>query len=201
MQTETGSLSAAFSSGKSWGSFTSALNNGKAPWCKDDCAALIAGPKPVDADTDGALLKAAIADHAGNWDVYACSRTVIARDDKVCASNRSLADVSELADREAIQKSGIPIMSFVGYFDGNSPQLALARYRTFTNPQVLVMGAMSHGGEMSTDPFQKRDKADPTSSEQTARMADFFDRYLKGAPASALLREKGGGVSVFLADP
>lgn len=29
----------------------------------------------------------------------------------------------------------------------------------------------------------------------------FLDRYVKGAPASALLREKGGGVSAFLADP
>lgn len=29
----------------------------------------------------------------------------------------------------------------------------------------------------------------------------FLDRYLKGAPASALLRERGGGVSEFLADP
>ena len=112
--------------------------------------------------------------------MYECARQALARDDKVCDSGKSFADVSELADRAAIEQSGIPIYATVGYFDANSPALAVARFQAFSNSQVLVMGALSHGGFMSTDPFAPAAMTpDPTIETQTGDMAKFFDRHLK----------------------
>ena len=58
---------------KKWGDQTATLNRGEPP-CSGVCRWLVAGPRPVDADRDGALLKAAIAEHARNYDVFACSQ-------------------------------------------------------------------------------------------------------------------------------
>ncbi len=96
-------------------------------------------------------------------------------------SGKSLSDVSELSRKDGIEKSGVPIHAVVGYFDANSAQQALERYRAFSNPQELTIGAVSHGGFASTDPFAAKDApADPTYSKQIHGIADFFDAWLKG---------------------
>lgn len=164
---------------KSWSTLTAAINRGDPP-CPSICRLFIAGPKRVDVDKDGALLASAIADHAHNWNVYDCVRKMTARDDKVCSSGKTLDDVSEFADRAAIEKSNIPIYTTAGYFDANSPAQALARFQSFANPQDMTIGALSHGGYMNTDPFAAKNAgADPPYARQVSDMADFFDRYLK----------------------
>lgn len=181
-----------------WSTQTAALNRGEFP-CPFPCSLLFAGPKRVDADSDGRLLAAAIAEHARNYDVYDCARKARNRDDRICVSGKSLSDVSEFSRKDAIEKSGVPIHAVVGYFDANSAQQALARYRTFSNPQELTIGAVSHGGFASTDPFAAKDApADPTYSKQIHGIADFFDAWLKGKgrPAAKTIRYdvlNGGG--------
>jgi putative CocE/NonD family hydrolase len=165
---------------QAWSTQTAALNRGELP-CPFPCALLFAGPRRVDADTDGKLVAAAIAEHARNYNVYECAHKAPNRDDKICTSGKSLSDVSEFARKEAIQKSAVPIYAVAGYFDANSAEQALERYRTFSNPQELTIGAISHGGFMGTDPFAATDApADPTYSKQIHGVADFFDAYLKG---------------------
>lgn len=165
---------------QAWSTQTAALNRGELP-CPFPCPLLFAGPKRVDADTDGKLAAAAIAEHARNYNVYECAHKAPNRDDKICTSGKSLSDVSEFSRRDAAQKSGVPIYAIVGYFDANSAGQALERYRNFSNPQELTIGAISHGGFMGTDPFAAMDApADPTYSKQIHGVADFFDAYLKG---------------------
>ncbi|HEX4295791.1 MAG TPA: CocE/NonD family hydrolase [Rhizomicrobium sp.] len=181
-----------------WSTQTAALNRGEFP-CPFPCSLLFAGPKRVDADPGGRLVAAAIAEHARNYDVYDCASKAPDRDDKVCISGKSLSDVSEFSRKDAIQKSGVPIHAVVGYFDANSAQQALERYRSFSNPQDLTIGAISHGGFVSTDPFAaKNAPADPTYSRQIHGIADFFDAWLKGKgrPAAKTIRYdvlNGGG--------
>lgn len=163
-----------------WSMQTAALNRGLPP-CPLPCTLLLAGPKRVDADADGSLLAQAIADHAHNYNVYDCVLKAPYRDNRICASGKSLNDVSEFARRAGIEKSGVPIYVVVGYFDANSLPLALERYRTFSNPQELTIGAISHGGFGSTDPFAAKDAPpDPTYAKQILGMVRFFDAYLKG---------------------
>ena len=61
------------------------------------------GPCPVDADRDGALLRAAIAEHARNYDVFACAQHAPWRDSPLCTSGKTVTQVSELSRRDAVR--------------------------------------------------------------------------------------------------
>ena len=183
---------------EAWSTQTAALNHGVLP-CPFPCSLLFAGPKPVDSDTGGALLAQAIAEHSSNYDVFDCVRKAPNRDDKICASGKSLSDVSEMSRKGSVESAAVPLHVVVGWFDANSPQQAFARYRTFSNPQELLIGSLSHGGFQNTDPFAaKSATADPPYGKQISDMADFFDAYLKadGKPFSKSIRYyvlNGGG--------
>jgi putative CocE/NonD family hydrolase len=183
---------------RKWGSQTGALNRGEPP-CQGVCRWLVAGPRPVDADRDGALLRAAIAEHARNYDVYACARRSPWRDNTICTSGKTVTQVSELARRDAVQRSNLPMYVTAGWFDANLPAEILQRVSGFSNPQQVVIGAISHGGFMSTDPFAPpKADVDPPYSRQIGDMADFFDKYLKadGRPGPSSVRYQvlnGGG--------
>jgi putative CocE/NonD family hydrolase len=162
-----------------WGAQTKGLNNGQFP-CDGTCRLFVAGPERVDADTDGTLQREAVAGHRANYDVYACTRAAPDRDSRICSSGKSLSDISELAHKNAIEASGVPIYSIAGWFDDGSPAMVLRRFETFSNPQEATIGALSHGGFMSTDPFAPTGaNPDPRYAKQTAGIAAFFDRYLK----------------------
>ena len=182
---------------RKWGEQTATLNRGEPP-CPGVCRWLVAGPKPVDSDHDGALLRAAIAEHARNYDVFACSRRAPHRDDAVCAAGKTLDDVSELSRREAVERSNVPMYVVVGWFDATSAAEALQRASAFSNPQQIVVGAISHGGFMSTDPFAPpKAGVDPPYRRQIGAMADFFDAHLKAdsqpAPTDVRYQVLNGG--------
>jgi putative CocE/NonD family hydrolase len=182
---------------KKWGDQTAALNRGEPP-CAGVCRWLVAGPRPVDADRDGALLKAAIAEHQRNYDVFTCSRRAPYRDDSVCASGKTVTDVSELSRQAAIERSAVPMFVIAGWFDATSPAEVLGRYASFSNAEQVVVGAISHGGFMNTDPFASpKADVDPSYGQQIGAMADFFDRYLKAddkpAPSSVRYEVLNGG--------
>jgi hypothetical protein len=183
---------------KKWGAQTAILNHGEPP-CAGVCRWLVAGPQRVDADHNGALLRAALAEHARNYDVFACSQRAPHRDDLVCSTGKTVTEVSEISRREAVQRSNVPMYVVAGWFDGTSAAEVLQRSSTFSNPQQVMVGAISHGGFMNTDPFAApRADVDPPYSRQVGAMADFFDMYLKadGQPVPTRIRYEvlnGGG--------
>jgi putative CocE/NonD family hydrolase len=163
---------------RKWGSQTAVLNRGEPP-CPGLCRWLVAGPKPVDADRGGVLLRQALAEHARNYDVFACARRGPWRDSPMCVSGKTMTQVAELSRREAVQRSNVPMYVIAGWFDATSPAEALQRLSSFSNSQQVVIGAISHGGFISTDPFAPpKAGVDPSYDRQIAAMADFFDRYL-----------------------
>lgn len=174
---------------KTWSELASGLNRG-VPRCKNFiCRWLVAGPKRVDEDRDGALLAQALASHVGGYKVYECLRDIGARDSPICDAGSSMADVSLLARKDAIERRALPMYVQAGYLDGSSPAQALHRFQTFSNPQKIVIGPLSHGGFHDTDPFKPvAAKADPSFAKQTEMVADFFDGYLKEGVGAA--REK-----------
>ncbi|HZZ90871.1 MAG TPA: CocE/NonD family hydrolase, partial [Caulobacteraceae bacterium] len=183
---------------RKWGTQTAALNRGEPP-CPGICRWLVAGPLPADADRDGALLRAATAEHARNYDVFACAQHAPWRDSALCSSGKTVTQVSELSRRDGVERSKIPMYVTVGWFDATSPAEALRRVSGFSNSQQVVVGPISHGGFMSTDPFAPtKAGVDPTYPQQIGAMADFFDRYLRAddvPPASSVRYDvlNGGG--------
>jgi predicted acyl esterase len=170
-----------------WSAQTRSLNGGKLP-CQGDptCERMDPGPKPVDSDVDRKLLGEALAEHAANYDVHDCARAAPARDDVICRSGKSLSDVSVLARKAMIETRGLPMFVLTGWLDESSPAQALFRYRTFSNPQELIIGPFTHGGFQNDDPFSPERPLDMTYQKQTELMADFFDRYLKSAAVGQL---------------
>jgi hypothetical protein len=104
-----------------------------------------------------------------------------------------------LSRRDELERSNIPMFVTVGWFDATSPADALRRVAAFSNSQQVVIGPISHGGFMSTDPFAPpKADVDPTYGQQIGAMADFFDRFLKAssAPSPSSVRYdvlNGGG--------
>ena len=164
-----------------WGAQTRQLNDGLAP-CQDSllCEIAIEGPKPVDADSDGSMLRAANAAHVANYDVRRCARAAPARDDKICASGLSFSDTSLIARKSRVVARHLPFFALTGWLDESSPAQVLNRYKTFSNPQEVVLGPFTHGGFQGDDPFGR--PLDMPYAKQVALMADFFDRYLKDGP-------------------
>ena len=164
-----------------WGAQTRQLNDGLAP-CEGNliCGIAIEGPKPVDADSDGSMLRAASAAHGANYDVRKCARTAPARDDTICASGLSLSETSLIARKSRVEARHLPFFALTGWLDESSPAQVLNRFKTFSNPQEIVLGPFTHGGFEGDDPFGR--PLDMPYAKQVALMADFFDRYLKDGP-------------------
>jgi hypothetical protein len=72
------------------------------------------------------------------------------------------------------------MMVWAGWLDGGGGKDALTRYKNFSNPQIVVIGPLSHGGGFNVDPFApKHTPPEPTLDEQLKIEADFFDQTLR----------------------
>lgn len=155
----------------------------------DECDALLsrwAGPKRVDADTEGSLLAAAVKDHATNVDYYQAALEYEFRDDPwtdakgdggVIDAGRKGSPAGYL---DAIEASNVPMFIRAGWQDAGTVNSTLARYNTLGNPQQVTIGPWDHGARNDADPFNPPDApVSPTEDAQWAEMLAFFDYYLK----------------------
>jgi putative CocE/NonD family hydrolase len=138
------------------------------------------GVRPVDADSDGKHLADLLKQHR-NLNVAEAVSKVEFRDDRLTTDEGafSLADISPSGLRAKIEASKVPMMVWCEWLDG-ATEGALIRYRTFSNPQVVVIGPLSHGGDFNVDPFASQHTPPaPPSEEQFKMEADFLDRVLR----------------------
>lgn len=144
---------------------------------------LTPGVDPVDTDHNGKHLAELVSQHH-NLDVAKAVTEIEFADDRL--GTFGLADISPSGLRTRIETSHVPMMVWVGWLDGGGGEDALTRYRNFSNPQVVVIGPLSHGGDFNVDPFASRHiPAEPTTEEQLRMEADFFDKTLrKDGPAA-----------------
>jgi uncharacterized protein len=135
------------------------------------------GVRPVDGDAWGKHLKKLLGQHH-NVNVAEGVRKIEFADDLIGAFH--LADISPSGLRARIEASKVPMMVWAGWFDGGGGKDALTRYQNFSNPQVVIIGPLSHGGGFNVDPFAaKHSPPEPTIEEQLRMEADFFDRTLR----------------------
>lgn len=133
-------------------------------------------------DTDGALLRAAVAEHAKNPDVHTVARAAEFRDQKT--GSDSWAETSAIHWKKEIEASRAAMLVFASWFDSGTAEGALLRFQHFSNPQSLVILASDHGGATHASPFvvsRSVVPAQPSYAEQMELRRLFFDRWLKGA--------------------
>jgi putative CocE/NonD family hydrolase len=137
------------------------------------------GIKPVDEDTGGHEIAAAVADR-NNADVFQAAQGITYRDDVFGLSGQTIGDVSPYSLRTQIENSGAAMYVWVSWLDAGTVDGALSRYLTFSNPQKLIIGPWSHGGEHQTDPFLPANTPpDPPVEQQLQMLVAFFDKQLK----------------------
>ena len=158
---------------------------------------LYSGVKPVDGADGSALLAQAVAEHKKNVSLPEQIAKTPFEGDKG-PTGLSIGDVSPYAYKAQIEAAKVPMMPWVGWFDGSTAMGALGRFNTFSNDQHLVIGAYSHGGGHDTDPFKAVDaKSDPDSDTQHARQIAFFDCYLKDVPPPAAKCPTGKTITYY----
>jgi putative CocE/NonD family hydrolase len=117
-----------------------------------------------------------------NLDVGAAVSKLEFRDDPFATEQGPfrLGDISPSGLRAKIEASKVPMMVWCGWLDGNGCAGTINRYQTLSNPQVVVIGPLSHGGDFNVDPFgSKHTPSAPPTEEQFKMEADFFDRVLR----------------------
>jgi putative CocE/NonD family hydrolase len=135
------------------------------------------GVRPVDADRDGKQLADLVRQHH-NVNVAQAIAEVEFRDDPIGAFK--LEQISPSGLRTQIERSKLPMMVWCGWLDGGGGEDALTRYKNFSNPQVVIIGPLSHGGGFNVDPFASNHTPPvPSTEEQLKMQADFFDRVLR----------------------
>ena len=118
---------------------------------------MIPGVRPVDGDTQEKHLKELLQQHHNPNYIDAINKMEF-NDDTLTtdAGTFSLGDVSPSGLRAKIEASKVPMMTWEGWLDGGDSDGTLIRYQTFSNPQVAVIGPLSHGGEFNPDPRDRR---------------------------------------------
>jgi putative CocE/NonD family hydrolase len=138
---------------------------------------LAPGVRPVDDDSRGRHLADLVSQHH-NVNVAQVVTTVEFRDDPAGAFK--LSEISPSGLRAKIEASKLPMMVWCGWLDGGGGEDALTRYKNFSNPQIVVIGPLSHGGGFNVDPFAvSHTPPVPPTEEQLKMEADFFDRVLR----------------------
>jgi uncharacterized protein len=147
---------------------------------------MVPGVKRVDDDQSGKQLANILRTRKSNNVLNGLS-TVEYRDDPFKdGGGLSLASVSPFSKRAAAEKYQIPMMVWSSWMDAATTDGTLSRYLTFNTPQVIHIGAYSHGGGHDTDPTMPVDTPSaPLEEKQWAAVADFFDVYLRGGTPAA----------------
>jgi putative CocE/NonD family hydrolase len=140
------------------------------------------GVRPVDADRDGTLLRAAVKDHERNPPLDQTIDDVTFRDDVVRQFGNVSNDVmGTYRYRDPIERSGVPVFGWASWLDAGTAQGVVNRFLNWTSPQISVIGAWSHGGGHHASPFLPPDHpTDPPSAVQAEQAACFLDQFIKG---------------------
>jgi putative CocE/NonD family hydrolase len=137
----------------------------------------ILGPCPVDGDADGALLRAALAEHAGNGNVWRFLQGVTYRDDR--QNGVTIDSTSPFGRQPSADRSAAPVYAIVGWYDSAYTLGAIRRHLSSNNPlRRVLIGPWGHGSRY----FYAPGVHVPTTSsfDLTAEKLRYFDFTLQG---------------------
>jgi len=166
---------------KLWGHFDRTLDRNQVPPEFGAMGRLmLKGVKPVDGDKDGALLQAAVRDHAANGDVFQTAQAVTFRDELHDEAGIRVDDLTLHRHKETVQQSATVTCGWGSWLDAGTADAVLRRFLTFDNAQRAVIGAWEHGGRYHASPYQTPGTpVNPSLPGQWAEMLRFFDAHLK----------------------
>lgn len=132
---------------------------------------------PVDEDKDRSLLRQAIAEHAGNFDMASVLGRLGFRDDAV--QGRAIDQPSPYRFQRQIDAAHVPVYAVVGWYDSAYALGGLRRMMTTASKSDrLLVGPWNHGGHFFYEPGVQA--ATPDAFDLTSEKLRFFDHYLKG---------------------
>ncbi len=137
----------------------------------------LAGPMPVDDDRDGALVRAAVKEHLGNFHMTDFIREFPFKDDAL-PYDKSFTSASFSPYKYAAGiREDVAIYSVSGWMDGvGYTNGAIARFLTLPNPKKhLLIGPWDHGARMNVSVFRQQPESQFPMLPELLR---FFDHYL-----------------------
>jgi uncharacterized protein len=139
------------------------------------------GIRPVDGDTHQSLLGQAIQERRDLPSVYEGLKQIIFRDDRPALwGGASMDDWSIFSVGQRIDRFNIPVQAWGSWFDSGVANGVLHRFMTQRYPQRAYLGAWTHGGFRSANPYASRNApADPPFSAQMDEDLCFLDRFTK----------------------
>ncbi|HYN81247.1 MAG TPA: CocE/NonD family hydrolase, partial [Gemmatimonadaceae bacterium] len=163
---------------KVWAQVVSAMDRNVTP---EQQSQQILGVRPVEEDSDKALLAQALREHAMNIDVHAELAPLVYRDDRA-RGDWTLEEISPKSYVRELVASRSAIYSYSGWYDGGYPRSAINRFLTVRTPgSRLVLGPWNHGGRFYFSPANGRLNS---SFPHTLELLRFFDYHLKGIETS-----------------
>jgi len=177
---------------ETWGEVTGAMdrNDAKAvfevkPFADQPAEVkdVILGVRPVDKDTDGSMLAAAVADHKANFNAKDGGKVFEFIGDPITGHPELSFEKSSLySHQDKIQESGVPIVYRAGWYDAGTQLGALNIFTSLSNPKHIIVGPWNHVGDFRADPFQPGDGSSPEEIplEQGHKLvAGSLDAYFK----------------------
>jgi putative CocE/NonD family hydrolase len=138
---------------------------------------MVKGVKPVEGTE--ALLNEALQLHQNNGSVHGFAKDITFRDQIHSGFGGCIDDMQAQQYWGSIQKSGVAICGWGSWMDAGTADAVIRRFLTLENPQMGVIGAWEHGGELNASPYRSpRARVDPGLPRQWAEMAHFLDRYM-----------------------
>lgn len=141
--------------------------------------ALVDGVFPVDDDPLGHDRRQSLERRGDNFDVYAAAKRIRHRDDRgFFGPDASIVidSFSPHVRRDALARTGIPILSESGWFDGSYGGAAIKRFAQVRTPgSRLLLGPWDHGGRQHVGPGLP---ARPSRFDHDAELVSFFEGAL-----------------------
>ncbi|MFK7854132.1 MAG: CocE/NonD family hydrolase [Granulosicoccus sp.] len=137
------------------------------------------GPQPVDEDSQGALVVAAVAEHMNNFRQTDFMADLSFRENALPYDPEySSASISPYAYADGVNED-VAILSVSGWMDGAGyANGAIARFLTLDkNPHHLVLGPWDHGARIDVSPWRRSEEPEFPLLGCVLR---FFDTYLMG---------------------
>jgi putative CocE/NonD family hydrolase len=144
---------------------------------------LLRGVKPVDGDKGLRLLNQAVRDHSSNISVDLVANQITFRDDDHSERGILIEDFNVYTFQEQIERSGVPIYGWGGWFDAGTADAVIRRFMTFRNPQLAVVGPWNHGASQHASPYK------PGPADVRAHWLEvlrFLDCHLKGVDTGVM---------------
>lgn len=165
---------------KSWSDCVIAMDANKS-------SLFTSGNAPVDGDKDEKLLKEALDSHH-TVDLYQALKKVTYMDESI-NGKYTMGSISPYNYKEKIEKFSVPLYVRVGWQDAGTVNGSIARFLTYSNPQILVIGPWSHGGWHFYDPFiEKTYTKKELDFMQADELVSFYDSCLRAEKTNSVIK-------------